>query len=268
VSSFIPSDIATNNSNARITTCSQGLPSGCQLDTYTGKWTSSPPFDASKRRITLSSNDTLTVGGGDYWICSLTFSGNSKLVMAKGAHVRFFFDTPENCGTSNQISMSGNNEITATGYQPLLGQFDVPGFYLLGSTTYASQISLSGNSSTTSEFVIYAPESSIAVSGNATYKGIIAGKTIAWSGNGKLETDAGFTIPPGIEGASGDGSGAKKIEEEKLTVEEEIKKLEEELQLLKEGGAGEAGGRSFSAQSYVECTGGATETGEEPDSGC
>jgi hypothetical protein len=268
VSSFMPGDIASNNSNGRITKCTGGLPAECQQDTYTGNWNSSPPFDTAKRSISLSGNDTLTVGGGDYWICSLTLSGNSKLVMAKGAHVRFFFDTPESCGTSNQISLSGNNEITATGYQPSLGQFDVPGFYLLGSTTYASQISLSGNYSTTNEFVIYAPESTIAVSGNATFKGIIAGRTIAWSGNGKLEQDAGFTIPPEIEGASGDGSGAKKVEEEKLTVEEEIKKLEEELQLLKEGGAGEAGGRSFSAQSYVECSGGAAETGEEPDSGC
>jgi len=268
VSSFMPSDIAANNSNARITTCSKGLPAGCQQDTYTGNWSSSPPFDTTKRSISLSGNNTLTVGGGDYWVCSLTLSGNSRLVMAKGAKVRFFFDTPENCGTSNQISLSGNNEITATGYQPSLGQFDVPGFYLLGSTTYASQISLSGNYSTTDEFVIYAPESNIAVSGNATFKGIIVGKTIAWSGNGKLEQDAGFTIPPEIEGPSGDGGGALLIEEETLTVEEEIQKLEEEIQILKDGGAGAEGGRVFSATAYVECSGGAAATGEQPDSGC
>ena len=164
VSSFMPSTIATKNSDGRITVCSKGLPAECQKDTYTGgSWSSTSPYKPSSSKtttagtISLSGNTTLTVGGGDYWLCSLSFSGNSKLIMAAGSHVRFFFDTPEHCGTSNQISMSGNNEISATGYKPGSGQFDMPGFYLLGSTTSASQVSLSGNNSTTDEFVIYGP---------------------------------------------------------------------------------------------------------------
>lgn len=267
VSSFIPSDIATNNSNSRITTCSKGLPAGCQQDTLSGgSWGKNTPFNPTTRAISLSGNTTLTVGGGDYWICSLSFSGNSKLIMAAGAHVRFFFDTPENCGTTTQISMTGNNEISATGYKPALGQFDMPGFYLLGSPTMTSQVNLSGNNSTTDEFVIYGPNTNVNISGNATFKGIVAGKHIAISGNGNIEQDSGFTPPPEIRPA-GDGSAAKTIEnllnEAKLDLESRellLKRLQEEI----ENGTS---GTVFHAEGYVECTG-VPATGQAPNAGC
>ncbi|MGB7588576.1 MAG: hypothetical protein WBM00_07695, partial [Solirubrobacterales bacterium] len=254
VSSFMPSDIATHNSNGRITACSKGLPAECEKDTYNGKWSSTAPFNPSNRSISLSGNTILTLGGSDYWICSLSLSGNSKLIMAKGAHVRFFFDTPEHCGTSNQISMSGNNEITATGYQPSLGQFDVPGFYLLGSPTYTSQVSLSGNSSTTDEFVIYGPDSYINVSGNATFKGIVAGKQIAWSGNGKIEQDKGFTIPPELIASGVDETAIQALEGEVQSEEDEITSLEEQITLLQKQVKEIEEGRTYNASAYVECS--------------
>ncbi len=268
VSSFMPSDIATHNSNGRITKCTKSLPAECQKDTYNGTWSSTAPFNPTNRSISLSGNTILTLGGSDYWMCSITLSGNSKIIMAKGAHVRFFFDTPEHCGTSNQISMSGNNEITATGYQPSANQFDVPGFYLLGSKTYASQVALSGNASTTNEFVIYGPNSYISVSGNATFKGVIAGRQINWSGNGKLEQDKGFTVPPEITSSGPNETVVKAIEGEKLTKQEKIKKLEEEITALKKQLEEVEFGRTYSATAYVECAGGAATTGQMPNVGC
>ncbi len=269
VSSFMPSDIATNNSNGRITACSKGLPAECQKDTYNGAWNSTSPFNPSNRSISLSGNTILTLGGSDYWICSLSLSGNSKLIMAKGAHVRFFFDTPENCGTSNQISMSGNNEITATGYQPSLGQFDVPGFYLLGSTTHTSQVSLSGNASTTDEFVIYGPDSYINVSGNATFKGIVAGKQIAWSGNGKIEQDKGFEVPPELTSTAGVEALIETITGNQASTEEEIKSLEEEIIGIQNQLNGVNSGRTFNASAYVECSSTPAATvAQQPGSGC
>jgi hypothetical protein len=268
VTSFMPSDIATHNSNGRITACNKGLPLECQKDTYNGSWSSTDPFNPSKRSISLSGNTILTLGGTDYWICSLSLSGNSKLIMAKGAHVRFFFDTPEHCGTSDQISMSGNNEITATGYQPSLGQFEVPGFYLLGSKTYTSQVSLSGNSSTTNEFVIYGPDSYVNVSGNATFKGIIAGKQIAWSGNGKIEQDKGFTIPPELTSHAGVEEVVKTIAGKKLTKEEEIKELEAQIKVISDQLEGISSGRTYNASAYVECSAAAASVGQQPNDGC
>ncbi len=275
VSSFMPSNIATKNSNGRITVCSSGLPAECQKDTYNGTWSSTAPFTPSSNgattagTISLSGNTILTLGGGDYWVCSIQLSGNSKLIMAKGAHVRFFFDTPEHCGTSNQISMSGNNEITATGYLGTPGHFDMPGFYLLGSTAYTSQVSLSGNSSTTDEFVVYGPDSYINVSGNATFKGIIAGKQIAWSGNGKIEQEKGFEIPPELTSKVAIEASIKTISGNKQTKEEEIKKLEEEIIAIQKQLEGVEAGRTFNASAYVECSSVATATvAQQPNAGC
>jgi hypothetical protein len=270
VSSFMPSNIATSNSDYRLVKCTKTTepksPTGCQSDTYSGgTWTTTSPWNPSTRAISASGNTTLTIGGGDYWICSITLSGNSQLIMAAGAHARFFFDTPEHCGTSNQISMSGNNVITASGYQPSKSQFDMPGFYLLGSPTTASQLSLSGNSSTTDEFVIYGPNTDISISGNATFKGIVAGKTISMSGNGTIEQDAGYTAPPEIT-PGGNGAAAKAIEEllsqkkvSKTSLEALIKQYEGELN-------GEPESEAFHTQDYVECTG--TVATGQPNSAC
>jgi hypothetical protein len=207
VSSFIPTDIATNNSNYRLAVCTQtspvNLPSGCQTDTYNGKWSSSEPWNASTRTISSSNNTTLTLGGGDYFVCRLLISNNSHLVMADGANVRIFFDTPENCklkSGAKQIDISNNADVTSTGYQPELGKFNMPGFYVMGSPTIQTTIEFSNNSGT-NEFVLYAPQTDIIVKNNAVYKGVIAGKTVHLENNAIVEQDDGFE-PPQIGGAT------------------------------------------------------------------
>jgi hypothetical protein len=277
VSSFIPTNIATVNSNNRITACSKtNVPVECQKDAYTGKWSSKPPFDPKTRAITLSSNDTLTVGGGDYWICSISMSGNSQMIMATGSRVRFFFDTPEHCGNNgNQMTLSGNNRISATGYQPGLGQFDVPGFYFLGSPTVASQINLSGNFGTVNEMVIYGPDTYINISGNATFKGILVGKQIAMSGNGKVEQDAGFPVPPELnpgateeEGVGGEEEEASEGQEEETQEEKEIRwQTEEEEHEAEEKERTNRSAIYFTPQAYFECIG-LSPVGGAPNANC
>jgi len=244
VSSFMPADIATHNSNARITTCNKGLPAECQKDTFTGSWTSTSPFNPETRRISLSGNKTLTLGGGDYWLCQLSLSGTTELIMAAGSHVRIFFDTPENCGTSSPINISGNVKIKATGYNSSTKTFDMPGFFIMGSTSTSTSLNLSGNTGSTEEFVIYAPNTSINISGSATYKGVIAGKTVTMSGNAHLEHDDGFELQPSLN----------------PWYEEEVK--------AKEGSGGSeptAGTVVFTPQYYRECVGTA---GPLPNSNC
>lgn len=277
VSDFMPSNIATVNSNNRLRACtSTNVPVDCQKDAYTGNWKSKPPFNATTRAITLSSNDTLTVGGGDYWVCSISFSGNSQLIMAEGARVRFFFDKPENCGyNGNQLNLSGNNRISATGYQPSVGQFDVPGFYFLGSTTVASQINLSGNYSTTNEMVIYGPDTYINISGNATFKGILVGRQINMSGNGTVEQDAGFPVPPELNPGATEEEGNPGEEEEEIVEEEEMTPEEREAKELqekvdREEEEKEKTNRSaiyFTPQAYFECIGLAP-VGAPPNANC
>lgn len=242
VSSFMPADIATNNANARITTCSSGLPAGCQTAGYSGNWTSQPPFNAGSRRIAVSANRTLTLPEGDYWVCSLDLSGNSELIMQAGAKVRLFFDTPENCGTTTQMSLSGNAKIKATGYNASTTNFEMPGFFFLGSSTTATSIDLAGNFGTINELVVYAPETDVTIKGNATFKGLFVGETIDVTGNGTLENDDGFVLPPWLN----------------PWPEEEEEPGEEEQEEETTPGV-------FTPQFYVECTGAEAPA---PDANC
>jgi hypothetical protein len=281
VSSFIPLNIATVNSNFRLVTCTKtGSPAGCQSDTLTGgNWGKNSPFNATSREISLSGNSVLTVGGGDYWLCAISFSGNSQLIIAKGAKVRFFFDTPEHCGNNgNQLSLSGNNRIEATGYQPSSGQFELPGFYFLGSKTGASQLNLSGNAGVTNEMVIYGPDTYINISGNATWKGIIAGKRIAMSGNGHVEQDAGYQVPAELNPKPTESSEViKKLEQEIKVLQETGSSESEEEKTQKENQLHEIESEEFSKtnrgpiyytpQAYFECTG-LPQTGAAPNASC
>jgi hypothetical protein len=197
VSSFIPTDIKTVNWNNRLMRCiAPGVPSECEKDSYDGSRTETSPFNPNgPRSIELSGNATLTLGGKDYWLCKLTMIGNTHLVMAAGAHVRLFFDTPENCNLSGpQISLGGNTSIEAT------DKLDAPGIYLLGSPTTESSVNLFGNHGT-NRMVLYGPDTTINVNGNADYKGVIAGKTLSISGDGHFSQDDGFEPEP-IGGAT------------------------------------------------------------------
>lgn len=212
VSSFMPTDMATNNSNYRLVKCTttspSKVPAGCESDSYVANgnkgFTSTVPWNASTRTISTSNNSTLTLSGGDYFVCRLELTNNSHLIMAAGAHVRIFFDTPENCGLkagAEQLSLSNNTDIQATGYQGSSEKTDLPGLYLMGSSTISTKASFQNNSGTTNEFVLYAPHTDISITNNATYKGVLAGRRITLTNNATVEQDAAFK-PPQIGGAT------------------------------------------------------------------
>jgi hypothetical protein len=209
VSSFMPTDIATNNSNYRLVTCTKltptKVPTECQTDTFSGSWSSTVPWNpsSSSRTISTSNGTTLTLGGGDYFVCQLLVNNNAHLVMQAGASVRVFFDTPENCklkAGAKQIVIDNNADITSTGYQPEQGKFDMPGFYLMGSASIQTSVEFSNNG-TTNEFILYAPNTDILIKNNAVYKGVIAGKSVHLDNNAIVDQDAGF-VPPQIGGAT------------------------------------------------------------------
>lgn len=188
-----PEDIATNNSNCRL---AASCPDPKDVDTYSKKRTATTPWNATTRTLTVEQNSTLTMGGGDYFICRL-FVGPGTLYMAAGAQVRIFFDTPENCGLSAgamRMEVNGNAEIVSTGYKPGENKFDVPGFYFLGSPTIQTNIKLTGNSGI-NELILYAPYSDIELGGNATWIGMMAGKSIWMHGTPKIKSDPGMTPP-------------------------------------------------------------------------
>jgi hypothetical protein len=199
----VPADIGTNNSNFRLVKCSStNNPTGCQLDPYNKSRSATEPWNPATRTISTAENAVLTMGGGDYWICRLQLNNNSQLIMADGALIRVFFDTPENCNLpsgSEQIHVDNGATITATGYNPSIGRFDVPGFYLLGSTT-RSTIAYWKNNSTTNQMVLYAPNTDIDIRNNAHIYGAVVGKSVYLKNNVVVTQDAGF-VPPQIGGA-------------------------------------------------------------------
>lgn len=184
-----PENLATINSNCRLEV---SPPESCKgVDTYTKKRTATDPWDAETRAIHLSKNAKLTVGGDDYFACSLTID-SGELIMAAESNVRIFIDTPENCGLSPgavQVKLTGNARIVSTAYNPAQGTYDVPGIYVLGE----SSVELAGSFGT-NEFMLYAPDSHIDIGGSATWKGMFAGKSIKVHGTPLIESDP--NIPP------------------------------------------------------------------------
>ncbi len=206
VSSFMPSDIATSNYNYRLYLCtSPGVPSGCEQDNFAGANRSSTvPWDPATRTISMSNSKvSLTLTGGDYFICRLDLNGG-QLIMGEKAPVRIFFDTPEACGLgagATQIKLNGNSTIQATGYDENAAIYEMPGLYLLGSPSVSTNVELSGNNKTKNEMVMYGPNTNFKLTGGATYIGVIAGKKIEITGNAEITQPTGFK-PPQIGGAT------------------------------------------------------------------
>jgi len=251
VSSFMPANIATSNSNYRLVKCTKTKPTpeptGCELDTFSGNRNTTTPWNPTTRAISVAANDTLTVSGGDYWICSINLAGNSQLIMSSSAQVRFFFDTPEHCGLSsgsNQISLTGNSRIAST------NKLVMPAFYLIGSTTTPTSVSLGGNANTEDEFVVYGPNTTMNIVGNATYKGVIAGKKVVVTGNGKVENDSSYKPPAEITPVTEIGETKEKEKTSGGTTKKTITTA-----------------RYYSPQFYVECTGVAA-SGAAPNASC
>jgi hypothetical protein len=163
------------------------------LDPITG----SVSWDPATRTLSMSGNATVTLGGTDYSFCRLDAQGNSQLIMAAGAHVRLFFDSPENCGLSSpatQIDVTGS--FTSTSWDPASGSYDLPIIYMLGSTSgsIATEAQFWGNAD--SQFQLYAPNTDVNMGGSATYWGTVAGKTLNTDGNAELRSDP--NVPPPV----------------------------------------------------------------------
>ena len=240
VSSFMPEALASSwGDDKRLVKCTvltePRQPASCQSDSYSKTWGTTIPWNGNAatkpRTIEPAQNSTLTLTGGDYFICRLYLGNNSHLIMGEGAAVRIFFDTPENCGMKAgeaQIEVANNADITSSGHQPTEGKYALMGLYVMGSTAIPTKIIFSNNSNGKSEedadqFILYAPNSSVYLENNATYKGAIVGKTVYLSNHAKVVQDEGFE-PPNFGGSN-----------------------------------------LFSRQSFVECTGA---TGSPPNANC
>lgn len=199
---LVPENLTTENSDCRLV---PNCTNNTWVDTYTtsnGKEpkektrTSTDPWDATHKTINLSENEALTMGGENYLVCGIYLKGG-QLIMGNGGHVRIYVDTPEHCGLSagaTQVEISGNANMVSTGYNPAEGKYEVPVIYMLGSTTVATKAKLCGNSGT-DELILYAPYSEVEMCGNATWIGMITGKSLRLNGNPVIESNPNVKLP-------------------------------------------------------------------------
>lgn len=153
------------------------------LDTKTGNVS----WDSTTRSLSMSGNSSLTLGGSVYSFCSFSMAGNSTLFIAASAQVKIYLDSPEQCGTNggSQLSMSGNARVSNTSGNPVAAQV-----YMVGSSSKSTSASLSGNGAVRNDMLLYAPKTDVSISGNGTYNGAVAGKSVTISGNGHVTYDS------------------------------------------------------------------------------
>jgi hypothetical protein len=183
-----PANLATENANCLLAQkCTSGPFIG-QSDT----WTKSNPWTASTRTINVGQQGTLTMNGGDYFICKLDI-GPGTVYMSAQAHVRIFIDTPAHCGLAagaTQLNISGNGNLVSSGYNPKQGLYNIPEIFLLGN----GSVSIGANSGT-NHMMLYAPQSEIDMGGNAEWIGMFAGKSINLHGDPFFKSDPNIKEP-------------------------------------------------------------------------
>lgn len=261
----LPADISTNNSNTRLAAADPVGPNVWQRGNIS--------WNSSNRSLTVTYDQLTLEGTAPYYLCKLTLAGGSKLLAGSGKKIKIYFDAPENCPGLNGSSQLQIANGAYVGPDASSG----PIFYFVGSdTTTNSKIELGGGANV-SQFIVYAPKSTIVANNGVNLKGVIIGKTLELGGGASINRTGAFTPPSAEEflppvkktetievpGQSTTQTSAsyKKHEEEVKKLAEEITKLESETPSTVNYAA-----TSIKRGSFVECS--ATTTGSSPDSGC
>ena len=165
---------ATTNDNGRI----------CGLDPCTSA--SKISWTPSTRRLVLSNNSSVTLGGSLYSFCQLELLNNSSLIIpvkSAGSSVRIYIDAPANCpGVSpvgGLVKANGAQIVNLNG-DPVTLQI-----YVVGSATQDTSVSFTNNNvlSTGTPLVVYAPYSTVTLVNHARIKGAIAARRIVMGNN-------------------------------------------------------------------------------------
>jgi hypothetical protein len=185
------SAINASNSNSRL---DPGVINTSAGDYETGSGFS---WNSTTRTLTLTGNTTLTLTGANYSLCKLDMQGSSQLIMGSGANTHIYFDSPEACGLSSpatQISVTGSSTISSTAWDQNTNSGSVLAFYMVGSTSRQTLASFTGNSTLGNQFQLYAPNTDVTLTGNTTYLGGVAGKTLTLGGSAYLTSSP--NLPP------------------------------------------------------------------------
>jgi Tfp pilus assembly protein PilX len=159
-----------NNEDSRIGVQDEFFTEGKATNYFTGE---------PKYELKLSSKSKLTLAGSKYYLCNFIAEHAGELIIAAGAHVEIFIDSPED-KASKCPAGTGKFE---TGEFQLNNISKAPGSLLIemygkGPFTISSGATFEGS--------IYAPEAEVLLNGGMTFKGAIVGNKV------HLENGAGI----------------------------------------------------------------------------
>jgi Tfp pilus assembly protein PilX len=156
-------------------------------------------FTASTRTLAMSGNSSLSLGGGIYNFCNFTQSGNATINIAAGAHVEIIIDSPDDPGSgcpagSGSFTLSGNVTWNNPNDDPTTLQI-----YVYGWNNGQNTVSFDGNSGLFWG-VLYAPQSTVTLNGNAGLDGAIAAAVVNMNGNAFNWDSRASTLSAGTNG--------------------------------------------------------------------
>lgn len=189
-----PGNSVTTNNDGRITS---GLasPAVAPYDQASGTISWSP----STRVLSMSGNASLTLGGAIYNFCSLSLSGNANISLAPGVSAEVIIDSPDDPGSgcpsnSGTLSISGNATWTNISQSPTSLQI-----YVFGLDNGSNVINFVGNAAFYG--VLYAPQSTVNLSGNGSFTGAISGANVNLNGNAFNWSQTASTLQGNTTGA-------------------------------------------------------------------
>jgi Tfp pilus assembly protein PilX len=184
----------TTNDNYRITNGLAAHPVS-PFDQSSG----SVSFNASTRALSMSGNSSLTLAGAIYNFCSFSAAGNANITLAAGVSAEIIIDSPDDPGSgcpagSGDFSIAGNATWTNISQSPTALQI-----FVYGLNNGSSAITFVGNAAFYG--VLYAPQSTVNLSGNGSFTGAISGANVNVNGNA-------FNWSPTASTLSGNTTGA------------------------------------------------------------
>jgi Tfp pilus assembly protein PilX len=188
----VPSNLSSYNDDCRLELNCTGEKAG-QKDTYSKAFTKNNPWvKPPTRKVDIPPNEQLTMGGLIYWVCKLEVQGS--LYMPALTSVKIYVSPPTQCGMKSgdaQVIIGSKASVESDSYNPLEGRYEVPQIFVIGD----GQVKMEGSPQSTNEVMIYAPNSEITIGGEASWTGMLAGKTIKIHGNPTIKSDPNLKLP-------------------------------------------------------------------------
>ncbi|HWF36759.1 MAG TPA: hypothetical protein VG295_15365 [Solirubrobacteraceae bacterium] len=156
-------------------------------------------FNTTTRSLSLSGTASLTLSGAVYNFCSLSISGNANISLAPGVSAEIIIDSPDDTGSgcpsgSGTFSLSGLATWTNISQSPTALQI-----YVYGTNDGNNAVSFVGNAAFYG--TLYAPQSTVNLSGNGAFIGAISGANVNINGNAFNWSPSAATLHGSTTGA-------------------------------------------------------------------